>query len=293
MPAGVFNGDYRVSLNFRNQWSGLASRPYRTAAVSFDRAYQNFNGGFYILNNRAGAGDYNALTMVASGAYDYSLPNNPHQHFSFGIQVGLIHKSVDLNKLLFNAQYENINGGAFNTSLSNQETFVSTSIFLPEINVGGIYYFSSDRSLLNPFIGFSAFHLTSPEETFFGNPNRLPRRFLLHGGVKCNVSEKLQISAYLFGMNQTNDNEFTASIMAHYHLKKSDTYLMFGNTYRAGDAILMHFGIRHHDFTYRFSYDINTSTLSSLTRGQGGFEMSIVYLLRKVDPNPLRSCPRM
>jgi len=194
--------------------------------------------------------------------------------------------------LLFNAQYQNTNGGAFNPNISNNENLGTTSIFLPEINVGGVYYFSGDRNLFDPFIGLSAFHITEPKETFFGNENVLPARYLIHVGLKYNMSKYFQISTYLMHMRQVNGEEFTATLMSHYYLKKSDTYLMLGGTYREEDAMLIHFGLKYHLFTYRVTYDLNVSSLAAITQGQGGFEMSIVYVMRSINPNPLRTCTR-
>ncbi len=47
------------------------------------------------------------------------------------------------------------------------------------------------------------------------------------------------------------------------------------------DAVMIHIGVKYRDFIYRFSYDINFSALSAVTGGRGGFEFSLVYVMKK------------
>lgn len=293
---GAFEGDHRVSLHYRNQWRSIATKAFVTSALSYDKPIKKVKGlkvGGFILNNRAGAGNYNALNLIGSVAYDYAWKKNPHHHFVPGLQIGMIHKSVNIDKLMFGSQYTPQNGGALNPDLPSDEFFTNQSDFSLDLNVGGLYYFSSDVSRINPFIGGSIFHITQPKETFYGENNRLPRRYLAHAGVKYNLSQKIQISGYVLGMKQLNNHELNASLFGYYYLKDSDVYLMYGNTWRSKDAFLFHAGIKYRDFVYRFTYDINTSALSAVTNGRGGFEMSIVYIVKSFNPTPIKGCPRL
>jgi type IX secretion system PorP/SprF family membrane protein len=292
---GHFDGDLRVSLHYRNQWRQISSKAFTTTALSVDmpvKKVENLKIGMFILNNRAGAGNFNALNAVFSGSYDYKF-NNPHHRVSAGLQLGMIHKSVNIQGLIFDEQYNPSNGGSFNPNEYIGEDLSRQGIVMPALNSGLMYYYASDVSRFNPFFGISSFNLTSPKESFFGEENRLPRRYMMHGGTKYNATSKLQISWFYMLMRQTNARELTTGLMAYYYLKNSDTYIMYGNTYRNRDAVMIHFGLKYRDFTYRFSYDVNTSTLSPYTGGRGAFEMSIVYLIKNIEPNPIKSCPRL
>ncbi|MBL4625934.1 MAG: PorP/SprF family type IX secretion system membrane protein [Flavobacteriales bacterium] len=293
---GAFEGNHRLSLHYRNQWRSIATKPFVTMALSYDKPIKKIKGlklGGFILNNRAGAGNYNAMNLIVSGSYDYALKSRPHHHFVPGIQFGFINKSVNIDKLMFGSQYTPQNGGALNPNLPSDEFFTNQSVFLFDLNIGGMYYFSSDASRINPFIGGSIFHLTQPKESFYKVDNRLPRRYLVHAGMKYNLSQKIQISGYVLAMQQTNDHEFNASLFGYYYFKNSDAYVMYGNTWRSKDAILFHMGLKYREFVYRFTYDINTSALSAVSNGRGGFEMSIVYIIKNIDPKPVKGCPRL
>ncbi len=233
---GAFEGDHRLSIHYRNQWRSIATKAFVTSALSYDTPIHKVNGlsvGGFILNNRAGAGGYNALNALVSGSYDYSLKSNPHHHFVTGLQFGMIHKSVDINKLSFGSQYTPQDGGGINPDIASNEFINSQAAYLFDLNVGGIYYFSSDISRLYPFFGGSIFHLTQPKETFYEQDNLLPRRYLFHGGLKYNLSQKIQVSGYVLGMKQLNNQEFTTGLFGYYYFKNSNAYIMYGNTWRS------------------------------------------------------------
>src|SRR5690242_843896 len=59
---GVFDGTYRVSGIYRNQWSGITT-PFSTPGVSFDmNTEKNIGFGASIMNQNAGNAGYNYLT---------------------------------------------------------------------------------------------------------------------------------------------------------------------------------------------------------------------------------------
>ncbi len=290
---GMFEGDYRFNVHYRNQWPNLVTKPFVTTAMSFDMPYKKVKIGAFVLNSRAGAGSYNVLNIVFSAAYDYSFKNYPNNHVAGGIQVGAIQKSVNMNNLYFDNQYSNNNGGSFDPTMSSGENYSSTNILLPEANIGMLYNYSNPESRINPFLGFSVLHLTQPNESFYGGENKLPRRYILHGGVKININERFQLGTHILSMQQTNAKELTISLLGYYYFRDSDTYLLLGATFRKNDASIINTGLKYGNFTYRISYDVNTSALQTITNGRGGFELSIVYIMKKINANPLKSCPRL
>jgi type IX secretion system PorP/SprF family membrane protein len=291
---GMFNGHYRIHGHYRTQWSSIASKPFQTSAISYDMAIKKWAFGAQIMNNRAGAGNFNVFSFAGSGAYDISLDEEGNNHFSFGLQAGLIHKSVDISRLVFNNQYSNANGGGFDNSISSGENFgTGESTVMPDLNAGFIYYYGNESSRLNPFLGASVFHLTQPKETFFSNDNRLPMRIVVHGGTRININEKIQLQPKALYMKQSNAQELTTSLIVQYYLEGSDAYILFGPTWRKKDAAIIEAGLKYDKYVCKISYDINTSTLNPTTNGRGGFEISLSYIPKKQKPNPIPTCPRL
>lgn len=290
---GQFDGKYRVHGHYRTQWGSLSSKSYKTAAISFDMPFEKFAFGGQIINRRAGAGDYNALGILLNMGYSFTVDKNETHKFSIGVQAGAIQKSVDFNKLYFESQYTTSGGGSFDESLSNGENFGNSSFWLPDVNAGIVYYYGKDQMRINPFVGGSVFHLTQPNETFYGEKSKLPMRYIVHGGAKVNLSERVQLMPKLLFMRQENAQEINYGLMAHYHLKGTGAILLFGPTYRSADAFILEAGAKIGSYEAKIGYDFNTSELSDFSDGKGGFEISLTYIPQIFKPNPIKNCPRI
>ncbi|MCB0395905.1 MAG: PorP/SprF family type IX secretion system membrane protein [Flavobacteriales bacterium] len=291
---GKFNGRMRVHGHYRTQWKSIANNPYITTALSADRHMKgNFSLGAQIMNQKAGEGDFKEFRFLLSGAYDLIQENKRGHRVSVGGQLGIIQKSFDQQKLLFDSQYRPDNGGWYDPTLPSGEGFGSSSFMVPDMSVGLLYFYGGESSRFNPFFGVTALHINKPKESFFGADNYLPMRYVLHGGVKLNMSEKLQFIPKMWMQNQTNANEMTTSFVINYHLQASDSYLIFAPTWRKDDAAILELGMKYDDYIVRVSYDFNTSTLKPTTTGRGGFEISLTWIQEKKRPDPIPNCPRL
>ncbi len=290
---GMFDGLYRVHTQYRTQWGAVASKPFTTTGVSFDMPVKKFGVGAQIMNYRAGAGRYNVTSALLSVGYDVVFDKENNHHLALGIQAGILQKSIDVSGLTFGNQFTGANGGSFDGSLSSGETFSSSNFVVGDVNAGFLYYYAKENSRFNPFVGFSASHLNQPTESFMGGNSKLPTRNYFHGGTKINVNERLQLLPKFVYMTQKNAQSFTASLLVHYYMKDANTYLIFGPTYRSKDAAIIEAGIRKSNYIARVSYDINTSSLKTATASRGAFEISLTYIARRKQPNPLANCPRL
>lgn len=290
---GVFDGKWRLHGQFRTQWKSVNYKPYTTGLISFDMPIGKWGIGFQVSNFRAGSGNYNTVEGLASAAYTIPLTRNKYHNLSFGAQAGARQKSIEYQLLSFNNQYTTAGGGAFETTLATGEDFGAQSRILPVTNVGAMYYYARQQSLLNPFIGVSAFNLLTPNETFFDTESRLPIRYYVHAGTRINVTELFYLLPKVLIMNQKKFNEQTFALDAGYFMKGAELYLLAGVVYRNRDAAIISVGARKDNFIFKIGYDVNVSTLSNASTGRGGFELSFTYMqLNKQTPNS-KICPRL
>jgi len=290
---GVFDGKWRLHGQFRTQWKSVNYKPYTSGLISFDMPYKKWGFGVQVSNFRAGTGNYNTVEGLASAAYTIPLTRNKYHNISLGAQAGIRQKSIEYQLLSFNNQYTTAGGGAFETSVSPGENFGAQSRVLPVTNVGAIYYYSKQQSLLNPFIGVSAFNLLQPDESFFGQDSRLPLRYYVHAGTRINITELFYILPKVLVMHQGKFNEQTFALDASYYLKGSEFYLLGGIVYRNSDAAIISLGARRDQFIAKVGYDINVSSLTTASTGRGGFEISFTYMqLNKQTPSS-KICPRL
>src|SRR6185503_1994890 len=88
---GAFDGEYRISGIYRNQWGNISS-PFSTPGLAVDfTTDKNINFGVSVLNQKAGNGGYNYTTAYGNIAYT-GVKFGPGQtkRVVFGIQAGMI-----------------------------------------------------------------------------------------------------------------------------------------------------------------------------------------------------------
>ncbi|MBN4072203.1 PorP/SprF family type IX secretion system membrane protein [Flavobacteriales bacterium AH-315-E23] len=278
---GEFSGEHRGYLNYRAQWRSLIkTAPYETTILAYDRPLKRFGVGGYIMNNRAGSSGINFLNLVLSGSYEVSIDPQRVHHLTTGIQLGIINKRYV--PTTFDAQYDTTYGDPwFNESLPTGEVYQNLNYFLPEVNFGVFYYNAKRYVTFNPYGGISGFHLTNPRETFYSTKNKLPLRIVGYGGTKIHIDKIYSVDANFLYMMQANDYEFQFGALLTYDIEGSDNNFFAGPYYRNKDAFIFHVGGTYDDYVIRFSYDINTSSLKSVSKGRGGFEVSITYVKQK------------
>lgn len=290
---GVFKGNWRLHGQYRTQWKSVNYRPYQTGLISFDIPYKKWGFGVQVSNFRAGIGNYNSLQGTVSAAYTTAVDKRKNHNISFGLQGGVTQKTIEYQLLSYNNQYTTTNGGEFNQTIDAVESFSGQSMLTPVLNAGFMYFYAKEESRLNPFIGVSAFNLTTPQETFFDQDNRLPIRYYAHAGTRINFTELFYVIPKVLIMQQEEFWEQSYALDAGYYLKGSDMYLIGGVVYRAKDAMIVSVGAKMENVVAKIGYDINVSSLSTSSTGRGGFEISVTYINQKKKPSTDKICPRL
>jgi type IX secretion system PorP/SprF family membrane protein len=287
---GVVDGNYRASVNLKQQWSSL-SNSYLTGGASFDVApTKNLAYGITIMNQQAGELDFNYLTALASASYRVRFGVQGLNILNFGLQAGIINRSFDMSKGRFGDQFDP--GSGYNGSLPSGENLASSSSLVPDINAGFMYFDANPDKSANLFFGASASHLTRPTEKFSGNSERTNIRYTGHGGVRIKTSPILDIIPNALYMSQGNAREISAGAYAQLMVNNTSN-ILFGGNYRVDDAAIAFVGLQLNNMVFGLSYDVNTSSLNTATRHNGGFELSVSLLGRNGIIGPNFFCPRL
>lgn len=287
---GVTDGDYRISLNAKQQWSTV-SNAFLTGGASFDMApAKNLAFGAMVLNQNAGEINYNHLSALVSGAYRVHFGRIGLNIINFGLQAGILNKSFDPSKVTLGSQYDPLTG--YNPGFGINESFTSSNTLVPDVNAGFMYFDGNPDQRVNVFGGAMAGHLTRPVDKFLGNSVRMPIRYAAHGGARIKVTESIDITPNALYMKQGNARETAAGVYGQFMLNQ-ETDLMFGGNYRFDDAAIAFFGLHIKQMVFGVSYDFNTSSLMRATRNQGGLELSIAFTGRRGIVGPNFFCPRL
>jgi len=288
---GVIDGDMRLNLNAKEQWSGIGSG-YKTGGVSMDfLPTEKLGLGLNIMNQAAGNAGYNYFAAYGSLGYGVSVSEDGMKKLHFGLQAGIINRGFDPNKLQLDDQYNPITG--YDPTQPSFENFATTNATIFDASVGVFYYDSDPDHSANLFGGLSVAHLTQPKDPFAieGLNSRLPMRYVVHGGVRLKANDFFDVTPHFIYMSQKHNQ--VKALGVYSELKTNDDKgLILGAMYRINDAAVADVGYHVNSLIIGLSYDFNTSGLRAASGGQGGFELSVSYVFHKSAKGPAPVCPR-
>jgi type IX secretion system PorP/SprF family membrane protein len=277
------DGDYRLGINYRDQWSSVMSVPYKTMSAfgdvqlmknKFDNGWIGLGG--VILRDVAGSGNLTSTKLYGSVAYHQLLGYS--SLLSLGFNVGMSNKQINVSNLKFPDQFD---GKFFDNKLPTTVLLDKTNVSYLDMQVGMNYaYFPTPSIYVNT--GFSVHHVNRPHESFFsseatGVDNRVPMRYIgfLNGSFKLN--DEVIINPNIYYTRQANVSELVGGLNAHYNLSGDGEYLLIaGAYYRHKEAIIPLVGLGFKDYTFTFTYDATISSLKNFNNSRGAFEFSLI-----------------
>jgi len=292
------DADYRIGGNYRSQWTSLPA-PFITGSLFFDaQVFRNklSNGwmgvGLVILHDLAGSGQLRSDKQYLSIAYHQMLGFS--SLISGGFNLGLASKRIDINKYVFDNQW---NGRFFDAKIPNGESaFQNNNISYFDMQAGLNYaYFPSEKAYIN--FGMSVHHLNRPKESFLGDDNEVPERFIgfANGSFKLNEMWILNPNAYYSVQARASEMVFGMNA-AHNVLGNGNFILLGGAYYRWNDAMIAMVGFEKGKIRFTFTYDATTSLLSTYNNGRGAYEFSLIRhgFYNQLDKQLLRQsmCPQ-
>jgi type IX secretion system PorP/SprF family membrane protein len=276
------DGDYRLGVNFRNQWSTVMTVPYKTISAYGDMQlmkdrFQNgwLGAGGVILRDVAGSGNLTSTKIYGSIAYHQMLGYS--SLLSLGFNVGYANKQINTTNLKFPDQFD---GKFFDNKLPTSAILARNNVGYLDMQVGmNFAYFPTEEIYLNA--GFSTHHVNTPNESFFESTsdvsNTVPMRHIgfLNGSFKLN--DQWIINPNIYYTRQAGASELVGGMNAHYNLSGDGEYLLIGGLYyRHKEAVIPMVGLGYKDLTFSFTYDATISSLKNYNGSRGAFEFSLV-----------------
>ncbi len=310
---GSFDGKYRVSAIYRDQWRGVLDNPYTTFATAIDlrfpikfrsSAYKDAaGGGIVFFTDKVPSVDFSNTQLSVSGAYHKSLNVQNNQYISLGFQAGIGQRNVNYENLTFHDQFDGTTGFTDPTG----ESLPANNISFSDFSVGLNYTFSPNRKT-HFFLGAAMHHILEPQVSFFydkedfngNNDNRLFRKYSGQFSAQFPISDDIQLLPRVLFSTQGPHMEINAG--TNFRFKLGDfgsTALHLGGWARPVtdesesfrvDAIVGMVGIEYSNVLFGFSYDASLNDLNNSKLGQGAFEISIAYLGNY--DNDLILCPK-
>ncbi len=288
---GVFDGTFRLSNNYRSQWSGLG-KGYSTIHVAGDaplgkgKLGTNFFGvGLLLYQDKAGSAGFKNTVIEASVSYVAAMDNDASHFFAIGFQAGLNQMGLDPSKTTWDSQW---NGDAFDPSLPSQDNLQLKQFTYLDFNGGVLYYYVPD-GINTVSVGASMSHIGSPNVSFYARQETpLRRKISLHGSAELNITRdqttwlnpRFLVSfqgkqkEILFGGLVKNKVQLKSRYTNHH----KEAFFSLGAFYRLQDAVILATRFDYYKFGLGVSYDINTSGLSKLNSSTKAWEFNLSFV---------------
>ena len=274
---GVFNGDLRVTANYRNQWSSiLRGDAINAYAFSADKRFalgRNHVGiGVVGHFDRAGSLRIGTTQGKASFSFIKSIgQSETSSHFlSFGQDVGIVKRSMDFISSTF------------------PDTLMFITDFLHFDLTTGLSWVSQLEGHNRFNLGVAVHHINGPNVSFFSNRiEHLNRRLTVHGGGEIALSQVISVTPLFLYNKQGEHNAlqigtgirkyFSEDPNANHvdigvHGQFSDSFFGFEDT-----AIIAVARLSLSHFMIGLSYDRPTNDLILAGGFNGAVEMTVGY----------------
>ena len=292
---GAFEGRYRVSTIYRDQWKKVLDNPFKTFALAADLRFpakgrssnkDAIGLGLLFFNDKTGVIDFSTTQIAISLAYHKALGANARQFLSAGIQGGLTQRNVNYASLTFHDQFDGSTGYTMGTG----EDLPANNFSYTDYNVGLNYTAEFGRSG-RFYAGIALHHFLQPKVSFYENSaegDKLYRKASgqLLANLPLNRSGRISLLPRLLVSAQGPHLEINAGtnvrvVMGQY----GGNAIHFGTWLRPVrnddgiglDAVVALLGIELNSFVIGLSYDLNLRALQFSQR-QGAFEISVAYL---------------
>lgn len=292
---GNFDGNYRVNLAYRNQWSNNFEKPFSTflgsVDLNFDLGLKNqkvhdiVSAGLYFAHDKAGVLDLGNTEMGLSGSYHKAL--GPKQFLSGGLYLSLNQRNSNFTNVTFEDQFNGEDGYTQPTA----ENLAENNFSYFDQGVGVNYSNYPDKQ--NGFnVGIAVAHLSRPEASFYKrDPNskestpsfRLPMKYTLHAGGRLILDDYMSVYPRLMYQRQQPFDMATLGLTlatdVYFWTVHTGVFARAAgvhNKYNFDSAGLL-LGIEYNKWQVGISYDIGFPSYIYYSKNQGTIEITVSY----------------
>ncbi|MEO1261977.1 MAG: PorP/SprF family type IX secretion system membrane protein [Bacteroidota bacterium] len=297
---GAFEGKYRVSAIYRDQWEPVMEDSYSTFSTALDlrwrvgevkSKYKDYAAvGVMFYNDKAGLLELSTTSILISGAFHKALDLKSTQYISLGFQAGVAQKNVNYADVTFEDQFNGTTGFSNPTN----ERLPDNNFAIGDYSVGLNYVFSPQYSKMRFFVGGAMHHFNEPSISFYHNDNpetdlpdnKLDARYSGQVSAFLPVSDGIQLQPRMIIDKQGNHLKMDAGMNIRFDASEYKNiaihlggYLRPVQDYDEStrlDALVTLLGVEFNNVLIGMSYDLNLGELSDFNRRT--FEFSVAYL---------------
>jgi type IX secretion system PorP/SprF family membrane protein len=282
---GQFETMLKGTILHRRQWRNIGSG-YTTSGV--DAQYkllslnsENFFGfGLLILQDAAGIAQQKSLSVKSTAAFNMVVSND--DLISAGVQIGFEQRSLNLDGLAWDSQYDNI-GGFYDPSRDNNERIITNTRSFIDVGAG---FHWKHRARKKFDLGCAIYHANQQISMVARSDDRMKLRQVYKAAwIKRYKFIDMKYDALM--QRQSGSNQIMVGATAEYRIGdeskftnvKTASLARFGVFYRWKDAICPYIGFEYKRFAaISLGYDLRMAKMPYTSARAGGPEFSLTYL---------------
>lgn len=285
--AGIFTGDVRVQIAYRNQWQSLGV-PFQTSIISGEykmpvgRADDFLTLGINSFYDVAGSSRLKTFQLMPAVNFHKSLDGERNRYLSLGFMGGVVQRSFNAKDLTFDNQYSSSRG--YDPSAPTGEIFSGMRRSFADMAVG-MSFNSNIGETGNFYIGASLWHFNKPTERFINEEIQLSPKWQGNAGIRLMLSDVVRLTSEFNYVKQGAYTEIIGGGIVSYIFNDmtdapeglNHIAVGLGAMLRVGDALVPVVQLEYNSFNLGFSYDLNYSQLMTASQGRGGFELTLSW----------------
>jgi type IX secretion system PorP/SprF family membrane protein len=289
------NSPMQGIVNYRSQWSSVAT-PFKTIAASFDARFNEnkrnksgiIAGGLNFFNDQSGDLQVNTTNVNVNLAYHLILDQT--STLGLGIYTGFGQRSINPNGGRWGSQYD---GMTYDGMIDPGETFNSASFSYLDAGTGLLYAYRRNKGYMTQNdqlavnAGFAMYHLNRPKYSFINATNeKLYFRYSAFVNAEIGIQNtRGSVLPGVYFQQQGPAMELMYGLYYKYILSEGSRFtgftrpmsLSLGIFNRFRDAMAAKIMFEFDQYSAGFAYDINVSSLSTVSNSKGGFELFLRF----------------
>ena len=279
---GIYSGDYKVGVNYRNQWSSFVV-PFQTAMFTAEikallreatRDYLSF--GLTTVYDKAGSIDFTGVSAMGAVNYNKALGSESQTYLSVGLSGGYVQRSFDITKMRFANQFT---ANSYSVNNPTGET-MNFGVLRHWDASAGISLSGALSRKANYYVGVAGYHISKPQESYFDETMiRLTTRWSGNAGLSARLGNGFGLTVHANYQHQQPYQETIAGLLlSHsFRMKDNSRKVVFsgGCFYRIADAVIPMVKMEYDTWALTMSYDVTMSNNRLYLSGFGGYELSL------------------
>lgn len=296
---GAYDGTYRATMVYRDQWNNTLESAYKTFAAGGDtrlnmkirkrKTEDKIGIGLFFVSDKVAEFQSNTNQISSYFAYHKRLGKKNPSYLAAGIKMGVIQHNINYDNLTFEDQFDQIDQYSNPTS----EILPPNNYGTLDASIGVNYYVQLPKSTF--YIGGAYHHFNKPSYSYFSRLNQpnpsidisqtlLPKT-VFHASMDRQLKYALAIQPRVVYQKQGEHNQVDIGSNMEYTFKSRESAFILGlwlssvndlDGFRM-ESITPLVGIRQKKFIIGLSYDVGLTDVNNSVFRNNSLELSIRF----------------